>query len=96
MRAACHRLEVKGPRELAFFKGKAVGPVYSGFCYESEAGAHAAHIAFRPASHGGNAAANRSDNQDASQGAHLSSLTGYCRCSYFLCPLPVRIKMLIL
>ena len=40
------RLEVKGPRELAFFKGKAVGPVYPGFCYESEAGAHAAPIAF--------------------------------------------------
>jgi hypothetical protein len=45
------RLEVKGPRELAFFKGKAVGPVYPGFCYESEAGAHAAPIAFRPSPH---------------------------------------------
>ena len=44
----CNRLEVTGSRELAFFKGKAVGPVYPGFCYESEAGAHAAPIAFRP------------------------------------------------
>ena len=45
------RIEVKGPRELAFFRGKAVGPVYLGFCYESEAGAHAAPIAFRPSPH---------------------------------------------
>ncbi len=44
------RLEVKGPRELAFFPGVAAGPVYDGFCYESEAGAHAAAIAFRPPS----------------------------------------------
>jgi biotin--protein ligase len=44
---AC-RLEVKGPRELAFFPGVARGPVYPGFKYESEAGAHAALIAFLP------------------------------------------------
>ena len=50
MDVCCNRLEVKGSRELAFFKGKAVGPVYPGFCYESEAGAHAAPIAFRPLS----------------------------------------------
>ncbi|CAL5218350.1 g11 [Coccomyxa viridis] len=42
------KLEVKGRRELAFFEGKAVGPVYAGFCYESEAGAQAAPIAFSP------------------------------------------------
>ena len=41
------RLEVKGPRELAFFPGIACGPVYEGFRYESEAGAHAALVAFR-------------------------------------------------
>ena len=45
---------MKGSRELAFFKGKAVGPVYPGFCYESEAGAHAAPIAFRPLSSSSN------------------------------------------
>ena len=50
MTVCCNRLEVKGSRELAFFKGKAEGPVYPGFCYESEAGAHAAPIAFRPLS----------------------------------------------
>ena len=44
------RLEVRGPRELAFFPGIAAGPVYDGFRYESEAGAHAAAIAFRPPS----------------------------------------------
>ncbi len=42
---------MKGRRELAFFEGKAVGPVYAGFCYESEAGAHAAPIAFCPPPH---------------------------------------------
>ena len=44
----CDRLEVKGPRELAFFPGVAAGPVYPGFRYESEAGAHAARVSFRP------------------------------------------------
>lgn len=44
----CDRLEVRGPRELAFFPGVAVGPVYPGFRYESEAGAHAARVTFRP------------------------------------------------
>ena len=39
---------MKGPRELAFFTGIARGPVYSGFRYESEAGAHAALISFYP------------------------------------------------
>ncbi|BDA44508.1 probable biotin-protein ligase at N-terminal half [Coccomyxa sp. Obi] len=42
------RLEVRGPRELAFFPGVAAGPVYPGFRYESEAGAHAARVTFRP------------------------------------------------
>ena len=41
------RLEVKGPRELAFFPGIARGPVYEGFRYQSEAGAHAALVSFR-------------------------------------------------
>ncbi|CAL8470467.1 g10009 [Coccomyxa elongata] len=44
------RLEVRGPRELAFFPGVAVGPVYPGFRYESEAGAHAARVTFKPPS----------------------------------------------
>lgn len=43
-----NRLEVKGARELAFFPGVAAGPVYAGFRYESEDGAHAARVAFRP------------------------------------------------
>ncbi|KAK9916190.1 hypothetical protein WJX75_009851 [Coccomyxa subellipsoidea] len=42
------KLEVKGARELAFFLGVAAGPVYAGFRYESENGAHAARVAFRP------------------------------------------------
>lgn len=39
---------MKGTRELAFFPGIAAGPAYAGFRYQSEAGAHAARIAFRP------------------------------------------------
>lgn len=42
-----HRLEVKGPRELGFSPGIARGPIYPGFKYESEAGAHAGLIAFK-------------------------------------------------
>ncbi|EIE27046.1 hypothetical protein COCSUDRAFT_55074 [Coccomyxa subellipsoidea C-169] len=41
-------LEVKGPRELAFFSGTAAGPIYGGFRYETEDGAHAARVAFQP------------------------------------------------
>ncbi len=39
---------MRGPRELAFFPGTAAGPVYGGFRYETEDGAHAAHVAFQP------------------------------------------------
>eukprot|EP00887_Chlorella_sp_A99_P002281 scaffold10.g2281.t1 len=50
--AACRfepgtRLEVVGPRELAFFPGTAAGSVYPGFCYSSEGGAVAAPLRFR-------------------------------------------------
>lgn len=41
------RLEVVGDRELAFFPGTAAGSIYSGFDYESEAGAVAAPLRFR-------------------------------------------------
>ena len=64
---------MKGHRELAFFKGKAVGPVYSGFCYESEAGAHAAPIAFwlpPDKKHQGSATSVAVQKQECSQGTH--------------------------
>ena len=35
-------MEVVGPRELAFFKVKAIGPVFPGFHYGTNEGAHAA------------------------------------------------------
>ena len=41
------RLEVVGDRELRFFPGTAAGPIYPGFCYESEDGAVAAPLRFR-------------------------------------------------
>ncbi|KAL4440577.1 hypothetical protein ABPG75_003578 [Micractinium tetrahymenae] len=41
------RLEVVEDRELAFFPGTAAGSIYSGFDYESEAGAVAAPLRFR-------------------------------------------------
>ncbi|XP_064629092.1 uncharacterized protein LOC135488418 [Lineus longissimus] len=37
-------LEVCGPRDLGFFPGKCTGPVFPGFMYNSEEGAHAAEI----------------------------------------------------
>jgi glutamine amidotransferase-like uncharacterized protein len=37
---------VVGPRELAFFPGAAVGPVFGGFAYHSAAGARAARVRF--------------------------------------------------
>lgn len=39
-------LEVCGERELKFFDGTAIGPVFPGFCYSSNAGAKAAKISF--------------------------------------------------
>ena len=74
LRSCVSRLEVKGSRELAFFKGKAVGPVYPGFCYESEAGAHAAPIAFRPQPHKmyhGSAASSTVKEQESLQGTDV-------------------------
>ena len=62
---------MKGRRELAFFVGKAVGPVYAGFCYESEAGAHASPIAFRPPpdkTHHGSATTAALERGERSQG----------------------------
>lgn len=44
-------MEVIGPRELAFFAGRATGPAYSGFDYASERGAVAARLEFRDVSH---------------------------------------------
>ena len=42
-------LEVCGPRELAFFPGKAIGPAYGKgiFCYHSEMGTYAAPIKWK-------------------------------------------------
>ena len=44
----CLRLEVCGDRELAFFPGIARGSAFPGFDYETEAGAVAAALRFRP------------------------------------------------
>ena len=79
----CIRQEVKGPRELSFFPGVARGPIYEGFQYESEAGAHAGHIAFRPpangASEGGSAGSSgRDDGGDSLQGS--TGLAEWIRC----------------
>jgi glutamine amidotransferase-like uncharacterized protein len=41
-------LEVIGDRELAFFPGTAFGPVHPGFDYQSERGAAAVAVTFRP------------------------------------------------
>ena len=40
-------LEVVGPRELNFYPGVARGPVFPGFCYDSNAGARLCSISFR-------------------------------------------------
>jgi biotin--protein ligase len=39
-------MEVVGERELKFYKGTAKGAVFPGFCYETEAGAVAAHVRY--------------------------------------------------
>ena len=73
---------MKGARELAFFGGKAVGPVYPGFCYESEAGAHAAAIAFQPLS-GENRSSTESSTAACSVG-HSEEATGFAPGAYIL------------
>ena len=39
--------DVKGPRELSFFKGTCGGPAFKGFHYQSEVGARAAKLSIR-------------------------------------------------
>ncbi|KAK3401858.1 biotin-protein ligase [Sordaria brevicollis] len=40
-------MDVKGPRELAFYPGTCAGPAFKGFQYDSEAGAKAASLRIR-------------------------------------------------
>ncbi|EEB07944.1 biotin-protein ligase [Schizosaccharomyces japonicus yFS275] len=42
------KLNVVGPRKLAFFPGTCKGPTYPGFVYDSESGARAAPLALSP------------------------------------------------
>ncbi|KAK2171530.1 hypothetical protein NP493_1056g00004 [Ridgeia piscesae] len=73
-------LEVCGPRQLAFFPGACIGPVFPGFLYNSDAGVHAACVewsAMDPVVKHAADVTQRVESSDASTSGHTSRFHCY-------------------